>query len=122
MCSSPQPAMMCSPDSSMEHCTSRSDLDRRLRPSTSLGRSLGFLGVTATRTTGETEYFMVMIGCDSVASASAMVPCLTRYWSMPTSAHVLPEVTASTASVLRPIMRMVRCTFFTNKSSFLPWM
>merc|ERR1719502_895684 len=120
MCSSPQPAMMCSPDSSMEHCTSGSDLERRLRPSTSLGRSFGFFGETATRTTGETEYFIVTIGCDSVASASAMVPALTMYWSMPTSAHVLPEVTASTASVLRPIMRMVRCTFLTYRSSFLP--
>merc|ERR1719399_1279756 len=90
MCSSPQPAMMCSPDSSMEHCTSGSDLERRLRPSTSLGRSLGFLGCTATRTTGETEYFIVTMGCDS------------------------------TASVLRPIMRMVRCTFLMYRSSFLP--
>merc|ERR1719454_2619676 len=70
MWSSPQPAMMCSPDSSIEHCTSGSDLDRRLRPSTSFGRSFGFLGETATRTTGDTEYFMVMIGCDSAASAS----------------------------------------------------
>merc|ERR1719460_420272 len=111
MCSSPQPATMCSPDSSVMHCTSGSDLDRRFRPSTSLGRSLGFLGCTATRTTGETEYFIVTIGCDSVASASAMVPALTMYWSMPTSAHVLPAVTDSTASVLRPIMRMVRWTF-----------
>merc|ERR1719198_2888085 len=111
MCSSPQPAMMCSPDSSIEHCTSGSDLERRLRPSTSLGRSLGFLGVTATRTTGDTEYFMVTMGCDSVASASAIVPALRMYWSMPTRAAVLPEVTESTASVLRPIMRMVRWTF-----------
>merc|ERR1719502_2638283 len=110
MCSSPQPAMMCSPDSSIEHCTSGSDLESRLRPSTSLGKSLGFLGVTATRTTGETEYFMVTMGCDSVASASATVPALRMYWSTPTSAHVLPAVTDSTASVLRPIMRMVRCT------------
>merc|ERR1719161_3369961 len=102
MCSSPQPAMMCSPDSSIEQTTSGSDLERRLRPSTSLGRSLGFLGVTATRTTGETEYFMVTIGCDSVASASASVPELTMYWSMPTMPHVLPAEHASTASVLRP--------------------
>merc|ERR1719316_2426605 len=87
MCSSPQPAMMCSPLSSIEHCTSGSDLESRFRPSTSLGRSLGFLGCTATRTTGETEYFMVMMGCDSVASASAMVPALTMYWSMPTRPH-----------------------------------
>merc|ERR1719163_2219062 len=120
MCSSPQPAMMCSPDSSIEQTTSGSDLERRLRPSTSLGRSLGFLGPTATRTTGETEYFIVTIGCDSAASASAMVPALTMYWSMPTSAHVLPHVTPSTDSVLRPIMRMVRCTFLMNRSSFLP--
>merc|ERR1719409_2212924 len=101
MCSSPQPAMMCSPDSSIEHCTRGSDLERRLRPSTSLGRSLGFFGCTATRTTGETEYFMVTIGCDSVASASAMVPAFTMYWSMPTRPHVLPAVHDSTASVLR---------------------
>merc|ERR1719329_943091 len=110
MCSSPQPAMMCSPDSSIEHCTSGSDLDRRLRPSTSLGRSLGCLAATATRTTGETEYFMVTIGCDAVASASAMVPAFTMYWSMPTRAQVLPAQTDSTASVLRPIIRMVRWT------------
>merc|ERR1719310_1137441 len=113
MCSSPQPAITCSPDSSIEHCTSGSDLARRLRPSTSLGSSLGFLGETATRTTGETEYFIVTMGCASVAAASAMVPALTMYWSMPTSAQVLPQVTDSTDSVLRPIMRMVRCTFFT---------
>merc|ERR1719197_278903 len=120
MCSSPQPAMMCSPDSSIEQTTSGSDLERRFRPSTSLGRSLGCLAATATRTTGETEYFIVTIGCDSVASASARVPDLTMYWSTPTRAHVLPAVHASTASVLRPIMRMVRCTFLTYRSSFLP--
>merc|ERR1719197_1903564 len=111
MCSSPQPAMMCSPLSSIEHCTSGSDLERRLRPSTSLGRSLGFLGCTATRTTGDTEYFMVTIGCDSAASASARVPDLTMYWSTPTSAQVLPAGQLSTASVLRPIIRMVRWMF-----------
>merc|ERR1719326_1052502 len=90
MCSSPQPAMMCSPDSSIEHWTSGSDLDKRLRPSTSFGKSLGFFGWTATRTTGETEYFIVTMGCDSVASASARVPDLVMYWSTPTRAHVLP--------------------------------
>ena len=95
-------------------------MDRRLRPSTSLGRSLGCLAATATRTTGETEYFMVTIGCEPVASASASVPDLTMYWSMPTMPHVLPAEHASTASVLRPIIRMVRCTFFTYRSSFLP--
>merc|ERR1719305_1795248 len=96
MWSSPQPAIMCSPDSSIEHCTSGSDFERRLRPSTSFGRSLGFLGCTATRTTGETEYFMVTMGCDSAASASQRVPALRMYWSTPTSAHVLPQVTLST--------------------------
>merc|ERR1719327_406751 len=111
MWSSPQPATMCSPDSSIEHCTSGSDLERRLRPSTSLGRSFGFLGETATRTTGDTEYFMVTIGWHSAASPSAMVPALTMYWSTPTRPQVLPAVTDSTASVLRPIMRMVRWMF-----------
>ena len=42
--------MMCSPLSSMVHCTIGSDLARRLRPSTNLGRSDATLGSTATRT------------------------------------------------------------------------
>merc|ERR1719187_3144504 len=65
--SSPAPATMCSPDSSMIHCTMGSDLARRLRPSTSLGRSDGFLGSTAIRTTGDTENFMTFMLCASLA-------------------------------------------------------
>ncbi|KNC26657.1 hypothetical protein FF38_01376 [Lucilia cuprina] len=42
-CNSPAPAMMCSPDSSMIHCTIGSDLAKRLRPSTNLGKSAGIL-------------------------------------------------------------------------------
>mmetsp|Transcript_18273 Transcript_18273/g.35907 ORF Transcript_18273/g.35907 Transcript_18273/m.35907 type:complete len:220 (-) Transcript_18273:128-787(-) len=57
-CNSPAPATMCSPDSSVWQRTRGSDLARRLRPSTSLGRSWGFLTSTATRTTGDTEYFI----------------------------------------------------------------
>ena len=38
-CSSPQPAMTCSPLSSVEHTTSWSDFESLLRPSTNLGRS-----------------------------------------------------------------------------------
>ena len=75
-CSSPAPAMMFSPDSSCEMCTSGSDLERRLRPSTSLGRSCEFLHSTATRTTGETENFMTLMLCAS--SWSEMVPVLMR--------------------------------------------
>merc|ERR1712072_914467 len=50
--SSPAPATMCSPDSEVLHCTMGSDLERRLRPSTSLGKSAAFLGRTDCCTTG----------------------------------------------------------------------
>ena len=93
MWSSPQPATMCSPDSSIEHCTSGSDLERRLRPSTSLGRSLGFLRLHGDAHDGRHR---VLHRDDRVRlgpSASASVPALIRYWSMPTMAHVLPHVT-----------------------------
>lgn len=43
-CSSPAPATMCSPVSSMEIWTMGSDLDSRFRPSTSLGRSCACYG------------------------------------------------------------------------------
>merc|ERR1719150_1275506 len=74
--SSPAPAMMCSPDSSIMHCTMGSDLARRFRPSTSLGSSDGFLGSTATHTTGDTENFMTFMLCASLKVV--MVPVLTR--------------------------------------------
>ena len=38
-----------------------SDLARRFIPSTSLGKSAEFVGSTATRTTGDTENFIVLI-------------------------------------------------------------
>merc|ERR1740128_1590159 len=74
--SSPAPAMMCSPDSSMMHCTMGSDLANLLRPSTSLGRSAGFLHSTATLTTGETENFMTFMLWASLKVVR--VPVLTR--------------------------------------------
>merc|ERR1719436_2092696 len=80
-CNSPAPAMMCSPVLAVEHCTSGSDLDRRLRPSTSLGRSWALLGSTATRTTAATENFIVWNGW--VSSLSQIVPDLSRNWSIP---------------------------------------
>ncbi|CBI21765.3 unnamed protein product, partial [Vitis vinifera] len=49
--SSPAPAMMCSPDSSILQTTIGSDLAKRFKPSTSLGRSDATLHCTATRTT-----------------------------------------------------------------------
>src|SRR3954447_20225130 len=57
-CNSPAPATMCSPDSEIMVKTQGSDLDNRLRPSTSFGRSLAFLTSTDRCTTGETENFM----------------------------------------------------------------
>ena len=50
---------MCSPLSSVEHCTIGSDLASRFRPSTNFGNSEGFFGSTATRTTGDTENFII---------------------------------------------------------------
>jgi hypothetical protein len=51
-------------------------------PSTSFGKSAGFLASTATRTTGETENFMTFRLWASLKVE--MVPVLTRNWSTPT--------------------------------------
>merc|ERR1719464_832341 len=75
--SSPQPAMTCSPLSSVVQTTSGSDLDSFLRPSTSFGRSLPSLGFTATFTTGDTLYFMSAMLWAS--SNDVMVPDFRMY-------------------------------------------
>jgi len=62
MWSSPHPAMTFSPVYSNEQITNGSDLESFFKPSTSFGKSAGFLGLTATLTTGETEYFIDLIG------------------------------------------------------------
>merc|ERR1719482_262852 len=59
--SSPQPAITCSPLSSVVHTTRGSDFDNFFRPSTSFGRSLPSFGFTATFTTGDTLYFMAVM-------------------------------------------------------------
>lgn len=94
----------------MMHCTMGSLLLRRLRPSTSLGRSVATLGDTATRTTGETLNFMALMGNASVLAWSVMVAFFWMNVSRPTSATVLPHGTSSTASCLRPMQSTVRCT------------
>merc|ERR1719470_26489 len=116
--SSPAPAIICSPDSSMRICTMGSDLDSLFNPSTSLGRSAGFLGSTATLTTGETENFMTFMLCASLKVV--MVPVLTKNWSTPTRPQMFPAGTSSMASTLPPIMRMVLWMDFSYKSSFFP--
>mmetsp|Transcript_12584 Transcript_12584/g.27326 ORF Transcript_12584/g.27326 Transcript_12584/m.27326 type:complete len:208 (+) Transcript_12584:850-1473(+) len=116
--SSPAPAMMFSPDSSVMICTRGSDLERRLRPSTSLGRSDEFLTWTATRTTGDTEYFIWRMLW--APSKLEMVPVFRRYESTPTRAHVLPAGTSATCSTVRPIMMTVRWMFLIHRSVFLP--
>merc|ERR1719505_290029 len=93
--SSPAPAMMCSPDSSIMHCTIGSDLASRLRPSTSLGRSAGFLGSTATRTTGDTLNFMTFMLCASFKVEMAPVLAtlvLVTDTLVPTATASLPPV------------------------------
>jgi hypothetical protein len=61
-CNSPHPAITCSPvASSVKHYTKGSDLDNFFNPSTNFGKSPACFGLTATLTTAETEYFMVLI-------------------------------------------------------------
>mmetsp|Transcript_4935 Transcript_4935/g.15937 ORF Transcript_4935/g.15937 Transcript_4935/m.15937 type:complete len:272 (-) Transcript_4935:1259-2074(-) len=118
-CSSPAPATMCSPvPSAVDRWTRGSDFPRRLRPSTSLGRSEGFLGSTATRTTADTENFMLTSGW--VSGESARVPDLARYWSIPTRATVLPDGTSSMGSAFLPIMTTVRWIDLMNRSALPP--
>merc|ERR1712127_657929 len=116
--SSPAPAMMCSPDSSMEIWTIGSDLERRSRPSTSFGRSDGFLHSTATRTTGDTENFITLMLWEP--SHEVMVPVLTRNWSTPTRPQMLPAGQDSMASTYRPIIKLTRWICLRKRSSFLP--
>mmetsp|Transcript_13967 Transcript_13967/g.58324 ORF Transcript_13967/g.58324 Transcript_13967/m.58324 type:complete len:312 (-) Transcript_13967:1326-2261(-) len=118
--SSPAPAMMCSPVSSIWHTTMGSDLARRLRPSTSLGRSEATLHSTATRTTGDTENFMFLSGCASVSVWLVMVAVLTMTVSRPTMATVLPHGTDSTGSWRRPMHSTVRWMDLLYMSFFSP--
>mmetsp|Transcript_17689 Transcript_17689/g.29905 ORF Transcript_17689/g.29905 Transcript_17689/m.29905 type:complete len:271 (+) Transcript_17689:531-1343(+) len=116
--SSPHPAMMCSPDSVVWQTTRGSDLESFLSPSTSLGRSAAFLTSTETLTTGDTEYFMTLMLW--AVSSEAMVPCLRRYWSTPTSPTVLPQGTSGTASTFPAIMMTVLWMFLTLRSFLDP--
>ena len=93
---------------------------RRLRPSTSFGRSLATLGSTATRTTGETLNFIAFIGCASSQPSFVIVAVLVMNWSRPTHATVLPHGTFSTASCLRPMHSTVRWMLLMNRSFFSP--
>mmetsp|Transcript_12847 Transcript_12847/g.22665 ORF Transcript_12847/g.22665 Transcript_12847/m.22665 type:complete len:321 (+) Transcript_12847:1045-2007(+) len=119
-CSSPAPAIMCSPVSSITHWTMGSERAKRFRPSTSLGRSQACLGSTATRTTGDTLNFIALRGCASSLPSLVRVAVLTMNWSRPTSATVFPQGTSSTASCLRPMHSTVRCTALMNRSFFSP--
>merc|ERR1719424_888393 len=116
--SSPHPAMMCSPLSSVVQITRGSDFESFFKPSTSLGRSLPSFGLTATFTTGDTLYFIAVMLCAS--SMSVMVPDLRMYWSTPTNATVLPQGTSAICSMVLPIMRTVRWMFLMFKSSLPP--
>merc|ERR1712217_133035 len=76
-CSSPQPAITCSPLSSVVQTTRGSDLDSFFIPSTSFGRSLPSFVFTATLTTGDTLYFISAMLCAS--SIVVSVPVFRRY-------------------------------------------
>lgn len=85
---------MFSPVSSRIQTTKGSDLANFLIPSTSFGKSAGFFALTATLTTGDTEYFIDLIGWDSGWSTLPIVPVLIKYWSIPARATVLPQGTS----------------------------
>lgn len=77
-CNSPHPAITCSPvDSSVVQTTNGSDFDNFLSPSTNFGKSPAFFGLTATLTTGETEYFIDLMVCAS--GWSDKVPVFNKY-------------------------------------------
>merc|ERR1719356_1467298 len=117
-CSSPHPAMTCSPLSSVVQTTRGSDLESFFRPSTSFGNSFPSLTLTATFTTGDTLYFMsAMLWAVSIV---VNVPDFRMNWSIPTRATVLPQGTSAICSVVRPIIRTVRWMFLTFKSSLPP--
>lgn len=103
---------MFSPDSYNVQTTKGSDLANFLIPSTNLGRSAGFFGLTATLTTGETEYFMDRIECAYGWSEEAIVPVLIRYWSIPANATVFPQGTSGIYSTVLPIISTVLVIFF----------
>merc|ERR1719401_1866896 len=116
--SSPQPAMTCSPLSSVVHTTSGSDLESFLRPSTSFGRSFPSFTLTATLTTGDTLYFISAMLWES--SIVVMVPDFRMYWSTPTSATVFPQGTSAICSTDLPIISTVRWMLLMLRSSLLP--
>lgn len=63
--------------------------NKKYKPSTSLGKSAGFLGSTATRTTGDTLNFITLMLWASLKVE--MVPVLTKNWSTPTNPQMLPK-------------------------------
>mmetsp|Transcript_8670 Transcript_8670/g.1202 ORF Transcript_8670/g.1202 Transcript_8670/m.1202 type:complete len:159 (+) Transcript_8670:757-1233(+) len=89
ICNSPEPAIICSPVSSVVHNTNGSLLLSLFIPSTNLGKSALFLGLIATLTTGLTEYFIVLIL--KAVSQSLIVPVFAIYRSNPISPAVLPH-------------------------------
>ena len=85
-----------------------------------MGRSEATLHCTATRTTGETENFIALIGWASTSFSLVKVAFLVINWSKPTRATVFPHGTSSTVSCCFPIQITVLWTLFTYKSFFTP--
>ena len=71
------------------------DLDNLLSPSTSLGRSAGFLGSTARLTTGETQNFITMLWATLKV---VMVPVSPKNWSTAMRPQMIAAGTSSIAS------------------------
>ena len=78
------------------------------KPETNFGKSAGFLALTATLTTGDTEYFMDLMV--QAAAEVEIVPCFKIASSTPTNEQVLPHGTSTTSSAFLPIIRTTLCT------------
>jgi hypothetical protein len=76
--SSPEPAIVIYPVSSIYIFNKGSDFDKAFNPFFNFGKSAAFLHLTATLYTGETEYFIDLSGCESLISILPSVPVLIK--------------------------------------------
>ena len=98
--------------------TKGSAFDIFIKPETNFGKSAGFFALTATLTTGDTEYFI-----ERIVWAWAevdIVPCFNIASSTPTNEQVLPHGTSTTSSAFLPIIKTTLWIVLMCKSTCLP--
>ncbi len=89
-----------------------------MSPAINLGKSAGFLALTATLTTGETVYFIDLIIL--ATGEVVIVPCFKIASSTPTKEQVLPQGISTTSSVFFPIITTTLCTVLILRSLCFP--